>query len=103
MADPINAKPFSTINFNLAAGGQQQYETSQGAVIYFAEGPGIAPGEIRIQFDEYETFRAAVGLFVRVQRFDKLRIYNDAGGSRAGVIYVSTDPDFLMLMEGMGI
>ncbi len=105
MADPINEKPFSPIAFALAAGPNTrspQYETASSACLYVAEGAAISPGGISLQLDENEPFRVAVGVFLRVRRFDKLRIINNLGFAVSGVIHVSADPDFLFLMNPMG-
>lgn len=103
MPDPINDKPFSPISFSLAANEKKQYETASCATLYFAEGPNIAPGAVSLQFDDFDAFRVAVGLFIRVRRFDKLRIINNTGVALDGVIHVSTDPDLLFLMNPQGI
>lgn len=103
MPEGNNPNPFTPIEFTLAAGGRQQYETASGACIYFAEGPGVPAGGIAFQFDERPEFRVAPGIFIRVQRFDKLRIINKLGVSLSGVVWVSSDPDFLAMMFPMGI
>lgn len=103
-----NEKPFIPLSFTLAAvvGTQRprmQFETSNGACVYFAEGPGISPGGVSFQFDENEEFRLAVGAFIRVRKFDKLRVINNLGVPVNGKIFVSADPDFLFMMFPMGI
>lgn len=93
----IAEKPFLTINFTLAAGAFAQYETSSGACLKVIEldGTGLA-----LQFDENDIFTARLFDFVRVQRFDKLRIFNNSGIALTGSILVSADPDFLFLSRG---
>jgi hypothetical protein len=103
MADPINDKPFTPISFTLPVGGRPQYETASAACLYVAEGSGITPGGLSLQLDENEPFRVAVGVFIRVRRFDKIRLINNLGVAINGVIYISADPDFLYMVFPQGI
>jgi hypothetical protein len=103
MGDSINPKPFTKLEFTLTAGQRLQYETAQGAVIFFAEGPGIPPGGLLLQLDEEPEFRAVVGDFLRVQSFDKLRLINATGVTFSGVILVSSYPDFLFFNYPRGL
>jgi len=103
MPDAINEKPFVQIAFTLGANARLQYETSSGACLYFAEGPGIMPGAISWQLDENDAFRVAVGLFMRVEKFDKLRLINNTAVPVTGLIYISANPNFLAMMFPMGI
>ena len=107
MPDAINPKPFTQIAFTLTAVGtanaRQQYEMSNAAVVYFAEGPGISPGQVTFQLDEEPEFRACVGDYVRVRKFDKIRIANKLGVIVSGVLFVSADPDFLYMNFNRGL
>src|SRR5258705_7193787 len=105
MTDPINEKPFTAIAFTIPGPGgtRRQYETASGACVYVAEGGSIPDGGISLQFDEFDPFRVSVGVFIRVRRFDKLRIVNNLGVPVSGVIYVSADPDFLYMRFQQGI
>lgn len=103
MADPINPKPFSPINFTLIAGQIAEYETGSAACLFFAEGPGVPPGAILAQFDQQEPFKLAVNDFIRIERFDKLKIKNESAVTLSGVIFVSTYPDFLFMNYPRGI
>jgi hypothetical protein len=107
MPDAINPKPFTQIAFTLGAAGtvsaRQQYEMASAAVLYFAEGPGISPGQVAAQFDEEPEFRMAVGDYVRVRKFDKVRLINKGGIAVSGVIFVSADPDFLYMTFPRGL
>jgi hypothetical protein len=88
-------KPFLPIAFTLdALGDREQYETAGGACLYIAQLNGSG---LEVQFDENDPFPVDVGNFIRVQRFDKLRLINNSGIQISGVIYVSSDPDFLFL------
>lgn len=98
MADPINPKPWNTISFTLAAGEQREYEVASSACLFFKEGPGVPIGAITAMFDNNgDAFQLAVFDFIRVERFDKLKLKNESAGTLSGVILVSTYPDFLYM------
>lgn len=102
MPEGINEKPFLPISFGLLANGRQQFETASARVVYVAEGSGITPGGISLQFDDNEPFRVKVGDYIRVKRFDKIRVWNNLGVAVNGVLHISADPDFLFINYDRG-
>lgn len=95
----MSANTFEIIRFDLSASERDIFETASGACLYVAEGTlsGLTPGAVTLQLDEDEEIPIFVGMFLRVRKFDRIRLINKTGGSIKGTIFISSDPDFLVL------